>query len=406
MRSFLFVNRFYWPEEPATAQLLGDLAEGLAGRGHRVTVIASAPPGRTFPREEIRNGVRIIRLSCPRLGRHHVILRLFDFAVFHLLLQLRLLAVLQYRETLVVLSDPPVTGLAIWPVARLRSATLIHYAQDIYPEIAMRLSPHPLAARLLGLLRTPRDYAWRHSAGCVVLGSDMASLVRQRGLPAAQIGILPNWAPAGLAEASPESARAFRSSWGIGSELLVMYSGNIGRVHDLEPVIRLAERLRDESGILFVFVGGGAARAKLEEQARRLTLANIRFLPAQPRSTLPISLSAADLHLVTLKEGCESAVFPSKLYGIAAVGRPVLFIGPLSSEIGTLVSAEGLGLAFDRTQIDAIAKALLALAGDPAARRRFADNATRFHSKDRGLGRALDFWEAWPPSPPSGPQAS
>lgn len=393
MRSYVFVNRVYWPEEPATAQLLGDLAEGLASRGHRVTVITSRPPGGRAPRTELRNGVRIVRLPCTRLGRFHVVLRLLDFALFHLLLQLRLLVELQRGTTLAVWSDPPLAGVAAWPVAVLRSARLFHYAQDIYPEIAMRLSPHPLAARLLGLLRIPRDFVWRHSAGCVVLGSDMADLVRHRRLPADRVSILPNWAPHGLAEAEPEESAAFRASWGFGDELVVMYSGNIGRVHDLEPVLRLAERLRDAERIRFVFVGGGASRAPLEQEARRLSLENVRFLPAQPRSALASSLSAADLHLVTLKPGCESAVFPSKLYGVAAVGRPVLFIGPRDSEIGQLVASRHMGLAFERTELDSLAGALRLLASDPAARAELARNAGRFHAENRGFERALDFWE-------------
>ena len=43
-RRVIFVNRFYWPDEPATAQLLTDLAESLAASGHPVTVITSQPP--------------------------------------------------------------------------------------------------------------------------------------------------------------------------------------------------------------------------------------------------------------------------------------------------------------------------------------------------------------------------
>lgn len=393
MRSYVFVNRFYWPEEPATAQLLGDLAEGLAARGHRVTVITSRPPGGQVPRTELRNGVRIVRLSCTRLGRFHVALRVLDFALFHLLLQLRLLVELRRGTTLAVWSDPPLAGVAAWPVAALRSARLFHYAQDIYPEIAMRLSPHPLAARFLGLLRIPRDFAWRHSAGCVVLGCDMAALVRHRRLPADRIRILPNWAPRGLAEAKPGESAAFRASWGFGDELVVMYSGNIGRVHDLEPVLRLAERLRDADRIRFVFVGGGAARAPLEQEARRLRLENVRFLPSQPRAALASSLSAADIHLVTLKPGCESAVFPSKLYGVAAVGRPVLFIGPGNSEIAQLVAARRMGLVFERTELDSLADALRQLASDRVARAELARNAGRFHNESQGLERALNFWE-------------
>ena len=119
----------------------------------------------------------------------------------------------------------------------------------------------------------------------------------------------------------------------------------------------------------------------------------MRFLPAQPRAALASSLSAADIHLVTLKPGCESAVFPSKLYGVAAVGRPVLFIGPRNSEIAQLVSARRMGLVFERTELDSLADALRQLASDRVARAELARNAGRFHNESRGLERALDFWE-------------
>ncbi len=41
----IFLNRFGWPEEPATAQLLADLSASLAAAGSEVTVIASRPTG-------------------------------------------------------------------------------------------------------------------------------------------------------------------------------------------------------------------------------------------------------------------------------------------------------------------------------------------------------------------------
>ena len=79
----IFLNRFDWPDETATAQLLTDLAEGLAARGQAVTVIASLPPGSRQRREE-RGGVRILRVRSTRGSSRGVMAKARDFLSFYL----------------------------------------------------------------------------------------------------------------------------------------------------------------------------------------------------------------------------------------------------------------------------------------------------------------------------------
>ncbi|MEY2881375.1 MAG: hypothetical protein RLZZ15_3755, partial [Verrucomicrobiota bacterium] len=146
--------------------------------------------------------------------------------------------------------------------------------------------------------------------------------------------------------------------------------------------------------LAFLFIGGGPQRAALERAAAARGLDNLRFLPAQPRARLAASLGVGDVHLVTLRPGCEHLVFPSKLAGVAAIARPVIFLGPLDCEIARLVTTHDLGLAFSRDETDALATALATLAADPARVVRHAAAAEKFAAALGDADSAAARWHA------------
>lgn len=389
----IFVNRFYWPDEPATAQLLTDLAEALAARGRTIEVVTSRPAAKTSPPAEMRAGVQIRRLSGNRWGRLSLAGRALDFATFICGTSWRLAWTLRRNDVVVALTDPPLLGLALSAVCWLKSARCLHWVQDVYPEVAMTLSGSRGLRLLGGPLRWLRNLSWRSSAGCVALGRDMAGLIARAGVPPENITIIPNWAPAGLEPQPVTAAGLYRRQWGLEHKFIAVYSGNLGRVHDLFPVLLAAQQLQDRSDIVLLFIGGGAQRAALEEFVRAHGLNNVRFEPAQPRRDLPAALATGDIHFVTLHPGCAALVFPSKLYGIAAVGRPVLFVGPADCELAQLVRDRGMGLAFHRGEPAAIAAALRRLADDPGAAARLGEKALAFSRNEGRLEHAVAAWD-------------
>lgn len=386
----IFVNRFYWPDEPATAQLLTDLAEALAARGHDIVVIASHPGRADVPRTETRHGVRIVRVRSSRGGGAGFAGKALDFATFLGASIGQLLRTARRGDTLVAMTDPPLLAIGAWAVAGLRRARLIQWVQDIYPELAVELS----GQRWLRLLLPLRNLAWCRADAGVTLGTDMAAVLVAAGVDRRKISVIANWAPAGLAPQPVGAADALRAEWGLAGKFVVAYSGNLGRVHDLAPVLALAAALGHDAGIAFVFIGAGAQRAALEAEAARLGLGHVQFRPAQPRARLAETLALGDAHLVTLRPGCERYVFPSKLSGVAAVGRPVIFIGPHQSELAQLVTGRGLGLAFDRTETTATAAAIRTLAASAADCARFGAAAARFAAESGGLDAAAARWHA------------
>lgn len=392
MRIF-FVNRFYWPAEPATAQLLTDLSEALAARRWAVTVITgNVDP--SLPQRERRHGVDIVRVGAPMGRSQNLMRRAWDFFGFHAAVLPALRRELHTGDIVVALTDPPLVGLTAARIAAARGAHLVNWVQDIYPEVVAAVKPTFATRLLVSLFRPWRDRAWRKSAANITLGPGMASLLTAAGVENGKIHLIANWAPRGVAVPPPETVHALRAEWEIANRFVIGYSGNLGRVHDLGGLLDVAAQLQADTRFLFLFIGGGAEFSALQAASQRRRLENVRFLPPQPRRILSASLAAADVHIISLRQGCERVVFPSKLYGIAAVGRPVLFLGPPQSDIARAIADIGMGGVFAPRHAAGIAAFLRELASSVSQQRQCSDAALRFHAANGGSERAADQWDA------------
>lgn len=390
----VFVNRFYWPDEAATAQILTDLAEGLAGRGRQVVVITSHDGTATTPLHDERHGVEIIRAPATRWARRGVAAKALDYLTFSLAARRILRARLQACDWLVAMTDPPALAPIAAAVARRTKAGLVHWLQDIHPEITIALSGSRMLAGFCRPWIRWRNAAWQQADACVAISRDMAALVGENGVPAGRVRVISNWAPGGETMAPvPAEENLLRRQWGLKGKFVAAYSGNLGRVHALEPLLAAAALLRDEPNITFLFVGAGARRAALEARVRAQGLTNVQFQPPQPRTQLAESLSVGDVHFVTQRTGCERLVFPSKLYGVLAVGRPVIYVGPLQCELAQSVTKNGAGVAVDVNKPEQIATTLRWLQRDESQRRLMGQAALRWHRESGALKAAVDAWE-------------
>lgn len=382
----VFLNRVYWPSTAATAQLLADLAEGLAARGREVHVIAAGEgPAR-------HNGVTIHRTGGSE--RHGGLLsRAINYGRYRRAAQRQLATLLQPGDVVVAMTDPPMLGAAITPVATARGVRVIHWIQDIYPEI---VSAHfgPLFAPPLWPLRLRRDASWQTAARCVTLGEDMAQAVAARGVPADRMAIVPNWAPRELhIPALAEAIATRRADWGVMGKFVVAYSGNLGRVHEFAAILDAAGHLRLRPDIVFLFIGSGARFEEVRSAAKARGLANVRLLPPVPRAQLAPALAAADVHLVTLKPEFARLVYPSKLAGVLAAGRPVLFVGPVDGEIARLLERETRGAAFAPADGAGLAAAIVRWQADPTRCQQSGRQARAAYERHFALDSALARWE-------------
>jgi len=392
MPRLVFANRYFYPDQSATSQLLSDLAFQLAAAGADVQVITSQQlyqsPRASLPREEVVNGVTIRRVPATTFGRAGLWGRAIDYVSYSTSMWWRARSVMTRGDVLIAKTDPPLISIVAMLVALERRAKLVNWLQDMYPEAAAELGI-PLMQGLVGRsLCRLRNISLRKAAANVVVSQQMGERVRLSGVSADRVHVIPNWTNDEEIRPIKRDQNRLRAEWGLDGHFVVGYSGNLGRAHD-ETLLRAAEQLRHRTDIIFLFIGGGVQFGSLVTAvAARKLQQQFRFLPYQRPELLKYSLSVPDVHLISLKAELEGLIVPSKFYGIAAAGRPVISITSCQGEIAALVRQHACGCVVEPGDGQALADALVLLAANPSqvaemgqrARKMLDDCFTRKHA--------------------------
>jgi colanic acid biosynthesis glycosyl transferase WcaI len=404
----IFVNRFFYPDLSATSELLSGLALALSHRKIPIAVITSRLryEGREghFPARETIDGIQVHRVWSSRLGRSRLLGRSIDYLSFFFAAAWQLRKLARPGDVIVAKTDPPLLSVMVAPIARLKGVKLVNWLQDIFPEVAeaVDLGGRP-GKTALRLLHPFRNWSLRVADMNVVVGETMVTRLLGLGVPAEGIRVIQNWADETLVFPIAPAQNALRQNWAPATRFLVVYAGNLGRVHDIDTILEAVTILNDRAvksstnniarQILFIFVGGGAQRAQLEREVLRRRLANVRLHPYQPRERLAETLSVADLHLVSLNPKLEGLVVPSKFYGIAAAGRPTLFIGAPDGEIARLIDEARCGFTVSPDDAEAVVDRILQLAETPELCAELGARARAAFEQHWTKDRAVEQWQ-------------
>jgi glycosyltransferase involved in cell wall biosynthesis len=397
----LLLNQCFWPDVVSTAQQLTDLGTALAERGHDVTVIASDQgydnPRLRFPRRELWQNIKIIRIRAIAGGKRRRWQRAVNFGSFLVLCALKL-ATCPRQDVVVALTSPPLISWLAATFTRIKGGRLVFWVMDLNPDEAVAagwLKENSWTARFLALLLRK---SLRQSSKIVALDRFAAERIAAKGIPREQIEIIPPWSLDDSVRYDPEGREAFRSAHGLSDKYVVMYSGNHSPCHPLDTLLAAAERLKNRTDIAFYFVGGGSEQRKVSEFAVGNSLANVHCLPYQPLAELSASLSAADLQVVVMGEGFTGIVHPSKVYNILAIGSPFLYIGPRESHVVDIAVRLGdeskVKLAL-HGEVEVVSEYIVSGADDRRSIGRRPPLLAQEFSKSALVPRLIEVLESW-----------
>jgi colanic acid biosynthesis glycosyl transferase WcaI len=372
----VLLNQFFPPARAPTGWVLADLAEELVRRGHAVTVLTSAAGygAATGARRATPAGVRLVRVGQDGVHRTGVAAKLRDYLSFYRCAW-RELESMPRPDALVCMTTPPFSGLLGARLRQRQGVPYVLWCMDLYPEALAAhgfLRPwNPLTPLLRQLARRER----RRAAAVVVLGSDMAELVAASG--ARRIEEIPFWTAFAPTPALEAEARALRRARGwADDDIVLLYSGNMGRAHRAEEFAALAERLQGRTPrCRFVFSGGGPQQAAWQ----RRWGGTLDFLPDVPDGSYLAHLLAADVHLVSQQPAWRGVVVPSKFPIACALGRPVVYAGPPQSAVGAWIAQAAAGWILPPGAAAALETAAREI-GAAALRAAKGANAARLHA--------------------------
>lgn len=314
------LNQFFWPDVAATAQLLTDVARELAIH-HDVTVICSG--GRYDERQDLSEAprARIIRIPGAPFARGAVqraasYATFFAGAFFHLMR-------LPRPDVVVTLTTPPLLSVAGSASRLLRGSRHIIWEMDMFPEVLASVGALHQRGLVYLLLEKISNASRRSACSIIALGPCMRSMLLNAGVSPERVHIAENWADGSAISPllEPPADGAFH----------VFYSGNLGVSHDTGTVLEAMRHLQADGRFTFTFAGGGKGKQELSRICAEERLTSARFLPYADRAAMSQHLATATVGLVTERPESLGTVVPSKIYGLMAAGKPLLFIGPASA---------------------------------------------------------------------------
>jgi colanic acid biosynthesis glycosyl transferase WcaI len=399
----LFLTENFPPETNAAATRVFERACYWVNWGHEVTILTSAP---NFPQGKLhagyenawksvesRGGMRVVRVKTYISANEGFLRRTFDFVSF--MCTAFFFGLFEKKPDLVIATSPQFfAAVGGWALAAARGVPFIFELGDLWPKSILAVGAMKKSL-LVTLLEKLELFLYRRSKAVVALTHAFKADLIRRGIPSEKIAVvvngvdLPRYAP------RPKS-ESLASEWGLSGKFTIGYVGTHGMAHGLINVLEAAELLRDRSDIRFLFVGAGAERDMLMEEAKKRNLANVIFQPSQPKERMPEIWSLCEVALVHLKDSPTFAeVIPSKIFEAMGMGLPVLLVAP-EGEASRIIIADQAGPWVPAGQPDKLAEAACLLADQSEVRQKFAASSLAsapLHSREHQASEMLKVLE-------------
>lgn len=366
----LFLSQVYIPDPASVGQHMADAAEAMFHEGWDVKVITANKgydnPSEKFRSRETLNGVRVHRVPFSSLGKKTIFHRLIgqlSFCIqgmFHALLTPGV-------DCIFVTTSPPMGSITGWVAGIFRRKVQIKFwVMDINPDQAIALGKadaNGLPAKALNLLN---KCILGRASDIIVLDRFMASTMKKKN-PASRgkYTVMPPWPMEGYLERIEHQDNPFRKEHNFGGKFVVIYSGNHSIAHPLDTILEAARLMKENQRVVFVFIGGGLGKKQIDEFVEKENPRNVLSLPYQPLEKIKYSLSAADIHIVSMGEEMVGTVHPCKFYGAMALAKPVLLIGPRPCHASEIIEAHDCGWIIQHGDVKGVVGLLNDLSGRP-----------------------------------------
>jgi glycosyltransferase involved in cell wall biosynthesis len=278
----------------------------------------------------------------------------------------------KYRNAhLFLTTNPPFAPLI--PLFCTNSYTLLIY--DVYPDVLTEFKILRKDSIFVKLWQKANCKVYAKADQLFTISEGMKSCMGQYSGDRT-VQVVPVWTDNQFLKPVAKNENPFVINQGLVDKFIVLYSGNLGYTHDLDVIIEIAAQIKHQD-LFFLIIGEGEKKSQLQQKISDYGLTNCRILPWQPVETLPYSLSAADLGIVSLGKGASMLSVPSKTFNLMSVGVPLLCIASKESELSRLVRKHEIGKCFASDEVTAMIEFIESLADNPSYHKTLRENALK-----------------------------
>ena len=362
----LLLTQYYYPEP---VEKVHDLACGLIGRGHEVTVLTGNPcyPKGNFYKGysnilmfESLDGVRIIRI--PQFPDHSrsAIRRAAYYLSFAISASVYGVLIGKKPEVILVYTAALPIGLSAWFLSIVFRVPFVLDVVDLWP-ISVSSSGMLNSETAERIIQHVARFVYKRAKYICAVTKGFKANIENQGIEKAKVCVINNWMPSAT---YLKVRKSQKTPTLIDKEhrdkFIVMYAGNIGPHQNVRTVVDAADILKKHDKIRFVIVGDGIEYQKLVKHSKKSGLRNILFLGRKRPEEMPELYDLADVLIVHLVPSILADIsIPSKTYAYMTSGKPVLMA--VKGEAERFVTENGFGISVPPVNPSAMAEGILAL---------------------------------------------
>jgi len=359
------VSELFYPDQTSTSYILSVIANVFVDK-YDVHVITDSSLYQANKNNSnlyftINDNLKITRVKSRNYDKNKLSQRLIKLILLTHKFSKILWQNVREDDKVLIVTNPAPFLVFVSILKKIKKFNLYILVHDVFPENAIPAgvikNRNSFRFRLLSVVF---NKAYSSADYLIVLGRDMKEIVQNKikfyhSKP--KISIIENWGDVNTifpAIKLPDLIQKRHENESIS----IQYAGNIGRVQGLQSFISYLKSSSNKK-IIFDLWGDGAVKAELVELVRDSNLQDrVNFCGIYSREEHNLILNQTDLALVTLSSGMYGLGVPSKTYNILASGKPILYIGDLSSEIALMIQDEKIGFCFDADDNEALSKFL------------------------------------------------
>ena len=368
-KKLFVVNQFFPPDFAPTGQLINELVAHLGDNGTPIKVFTGLPAYAfnevsALPLE-IHNNVIIRRTRATQVSIHNIRGKAFHGFLFTVRSILHLLRHLKKDDTLLLTTAPQFLPFIGYLLHLVKGSNYVCLIYDLYHDVAEKLGVISSENWIIKLWNRLNELTWKKATKVIVLSTSMKKqILKKQPKLGHKISVISNWSDPNWIVPIAKEDNWFAHKYNLTEKFTVLYSGNMGRCHDIQTILDVASLLQGYP-VQFVFIGGGPKYRSSQNFVQTYGLDNCLFLPYQDKEILPYSLTACDLTLVSVEEGMGGIVAPSKFYSLLATGRPIAVICDKECYLNELVKKNQCGVTFANNNSDALANFILQISSNP-----------------------------------------
>lgn len=202
---------------------------------------------------------------------------------------------------------------------------ILYNEQDIFPENAFFAGILSESSPVYKVAHALQKYAYKNATALSTISDDMKStIVTRYSIPTDKVQVIYNWGHEELKAHSDEENVFLKKYPKKSGEFRVVYAGNLGKMQNVELVLKAAALMKDDEDVSFYIVGGGVNEEQLKTFAKENELNNVTFAGMQPPEEVADLYAAADVNVIPLQKGLIYAALPSKTADCLIAGKPII----------------------------------------------------------------------------------